>query len=79
MIVEPIEPPTGRRRKSQRHVVPILEEEELAELAKQFAAAIPENEMSVCTHSFFPFSLILLLVPGLPSRGSGDLYILIHC
>jgi chaperone BCS1 len=28
-------------------IVPVLEEEEVAELAKQFAAAIPEDEMSV--------------------------------
>jgi hypothetical protein len=79
VIVEPTETPLGRRRKLQRHVVPLLEEEELAELAKEFASKIPENEMSVCTCFFYPFSLILLLVPGLPSRGSGDLFILIHC
>jgi hypothetical protein len=72
-VVEVTETRLGRKHKSHRHVVPLLEEEELAELAKQFAAAIPENEMSVCICFFFPFSLILLLVSGLPSRGSGDL------
>jgi hypothetical protein len=32
-------------------IIPLLEEDELTELAKQFAAQIPEDEMSVRIHS----------------------------
>ena len=39
--------PPGSRRKASAHAVPILEEAEIAQLAKRFAAAIPEEEMSV--------------------------------
>ena len=35
------------RRKASAHAVPILEEAEIAQLAKRFADAIPEGEMSV--------------------------------
>ncbi|EMD39364.1 hypothetical protein CERSUDRAFT_72525 [Gelatoporia subvermispora B] len=35
------------KRKRSTHVVPLLSEEEISELAKRFAAAIPENELSV--------------------------------
>lgn len=35
------------KAKSPARVVPLLEEAEIAELAKRFAAAIPENELSV--------------------------------
>jgi chaperone BCS1 len=37
--------------------IPLLEEEELADLAKQFAAQIPEDEMSVRIHSSSILSL----------------------
>ncbi|KAI0297469.1 P-loop containing nucleoside triphosphate hydrolase protein [Multifurca ochricompacta] len=39
--------PPGSRRKASAHAVPILEEAEIAQLAKRFADAIPEGEMSV--------------------------------
>jgi chaperone BCS1 len=41
--------PPGSRQKaaSSAHAVPILEEAEIAQLAKRFADAIPEGEMSV--------------------------------
>jgi chaperone BCS1 len=39
--------PESRRRASSAHAVPILEEAEIAHLAKRFADAIPEGEMSV--------------------------------
>ena len=39
--------PESRRRASSAHAVPILEEAEIAQLAKRFADAIPEGEMSV--------------------------------
>jgi chaperone BCS1 len=38
--------PPGSRRKSA-HAAPVLEEAEIAVLAKRFADAIPEGEMSV--------------------------------
>jgi chaperone BCS1 len=41
--------PPGSRRKESAHAVPILEESEITELAKRFADAIPEGEMSVST------------------------------
>ncbi|KAF7977836.1 hypothetical protein HWV62_2581 [Athelia sp. TMB] len=37
------------KAKSPARVVPLLEEAEIAELAKRFAAAIPENELSVAS------------------------------
>ena len=41
-------PPESRRKAaSSAHAVPILEEAEIAQLAKRFADAIPEGEMSV--------------------------------
>ncbi len=39
--------PPGSRRKAPAHVVPVLEDAEIARLAKHFADAIPEGEMSV--------------------------------
>ncbi|KAG8929036.1 hypothetical protein FRC02_006101 [Tulasnella sp. 418] len=42
-------PPINQRRRTKMHAVPLLEESELKELAKQFAEAIPENEMSVAS------------------------------
>ena len=39
--------PPGSRRKASAHAVPILEESEITQLAKRFADAIPEGEMSV--------------------------------
>jgi chaperone BCS1 len=35
------------KRKAVTHAVPLLEESEISELAKRFAAAIPEDELSV--------------------------------
>jgi mitochondrial chaperone BCS1 len=40
-------PPDSRRKASSGHSAPILEEAEIAQLAKRFADAIPEGEMSV--------------------------------
>jgi hypothetical protein len=40
-------PPDPRRKASSAHAVPILEEAEIAQLAKRFADSIPEGEMSV--------------------------------
>jgi chaperone BCS1 len=42
--------PPGSKRKASAHAVPILEESEIAQLAKRFADSIPEGEMSVCVH-----------------------------
>jgi chaperone BCS1 len=39
--------PPGSRRKASAHAAPVLEEAEIALLAKRFADAIPEGEMSV--------------------------------
>jgi len=39
--------PPGFKRKASAHAVPILEESEIAQLAKRFADTIPEGEMSV--------------------------------
>jgi chaperone BCS1 len=39
--------PPGSKRKASAHAVPVLEEAEIAQLAKRFADAIPEGEMSV--------------------------------
>ncbi|KAH9970951.1 P-loop containing nucleoside triphosphate hydrolase protein [Lactifluus volemus] len=41
--------PPGSKRKASAHAVPILEESEIAQLAKRFADAIPEGEMSVAS------------------------------
>lgn len=40
--------PPGSKRKASAHAVPILDESEIAQLAKRFADSIPEGEMSVC-------------------------------
>jgi hypothetical protein len=56
--------PPGSKRKASAHAVPVLEESEIAQLAKRFADSIPEMEMSVCvhvsshSHLAFPFSRI---------------------
>ncbi|KAL5536657.1 hypothetical protein ACEPAF_480 [Sanghuangporus sanghuang] len=39
----------GMKRKTSVHTVPVLEEEEINELAKRFAEQIPEDEMSVAS------------------------------
>jgi chaperone BCS1 len=39
--------PPGSKRKASAHAVPVLEEAEIALLAKRFADTIPECEMSV--------------------------------
>ncbi|KAG8861432.1 hypothetical protein FRB96_002881 [Tulasnella sp. 330] len=41
--------PMGTRKRSSMHAVPLIEEEELKVLAKEFAEAIPENELSVAS------------------------------
>lgn len=38
------------KRKAPTHVIPLLSEAEISELAKRFAEAIPEDELSVCRH-----------------------------
>jgi chaperone BCS1 len=40
------------KRKASTHAIPILSEAEISELAKRFAAAIPEDELSVRDRSF---------------------------
>lgn len=40
------------KRKVPGHTIPVLDETEISELAKRFADAIPENELSVSF--FFP-------------------------
>lgn len=35
------------KRKAPSHTIPVLDETEISELAKRFADAIPENELSV--------------------------------
>jgi mitochondrial chaperone BCS1 len=45
--------PPGSKRKASAHAVPILEESEIAQLAKRFADAIPEGEMSVSAVDVF--------------------------
>lgn len=42
-------PALSARKRSKMHAVPLLEESELQLLAKEFAAAIPENELSVAS------------------------------
>jgi SpoVK/Ycf46/Vps4 family AAA+-type ATPase len=37
----------GSKRKASTHAIPLLSEDEISELAKRFAAAIPEEELSV--------------------------------
>ena len=39
--------PPGSRRKASAHAAPVIGEAEIALLAKRFADAIPEGEMSV--------------------------------
>ena len=39
---------TRVRRGASAHVVPVLEEGEIVQLARRFSNAIPEGEMSVC-------------------------------
>jgi chaperone BCS1 len=41
----------GSKRKASTHAIPLLSEEEISELAKRFAAAIPEDELSVSYHN----------------------------
>jgi chaperone BCS1 len=36
------------KRKTSVHAIPLLSEDEISELAKRFAEAIPEDELSVC-------------------------------
>ena len=52
--------PDSRRKASSAHAVPILEEAEIAQLAKRFADAIPEGEMSVRDN--FPPAVVQYLV-----------------
>ncbi|KAF8270707.1 P-loop containing nucleoside triphosphate hydrolase protein [Lactarius quietus] len=41
--------PPGSRRKASAHAAPVLDEAEIAQLAKRFADTIPEGEMSVAS------------------------------
>ena len=40
----------GSKRKASTHAIPVLSEDEICKLAKQFADAIPEDELSVRRH-----------------------------
>ena len=40
-----------RERATRTHAIPLLSEEEISDLARRFADAIPENELSVCAPS----------------------------
>lgn len=42
------------KRKAFKHAIPLLSEEEISELAKRFAAAIPEDELSVSAQVLEP-------------------------
>jgi hypothetical protein len=53
--------PPGSKRKASAHAVPILEEAEIARLAKRFADAIPEGEMSVWIGFIIPLAWRLFL------------------
>jgi mitochondrial chaperone BCS1 len=44
----------GFRRKISKHAIPLLSETEIAELAKRFGEAIPEDELSVSILNLFP-------------------------
>ena len=39
----------GSKRKASKHAIPLLSEEEIADLAKKFGEAIPDNELSVAS------------------------------
>ena len=41
----------GSKRKASTHAVPLLSEDEISKLAKRFADAIPEDELSVRRHT----------------------------
>lgn len=41
-----------RERATRTHAIPLLSEEEISDLARRFADAIPENELSVRAPSF---------------------------
>ena len=51
-IDAPPENPVRPRRQASAHVMPILEDREIVELAESFADAIPEGEISVCSVSY---------------------------
>jgi chaperone BCS1 len=51
-IDAPPENPVRPRRQASAHVMPILEDREIVELAQSFANAIPEGEVSVCSVSY---------------------------
>ena len=55
----------GSKRKSFAYSVPLLEEDEINELAKRFAEQIPENEMSVRIESvlILAFRRLILILP----------------
>lgn len=50
----------GSKRKRAAHAIPVLSEEEISELAKRFADAIPENELSVSDSGACPGNPIRL-------------------
>ncbi|TEB21985.1 hypothetical protein FA13DRAFT_1766524 [Coprinellus micaceus] len=39
----------GSKRKASKHAIPLLSEDEIADLAKKFGEAIPDNELSVAS------------------------------
>jgi len=54
------------KRKAFKHAIPLLTEEEISELAKRFAEAIPENELSVSLNITIQliYPKVKLLLPG---------------
>lgn len=63
------------KRKGPARVIPLLEEAEIAELAKRFAASIPEDELSVCAIYFTSsFAFACLLTSGRRLPASKDIF-----
>lgn len=67
---EPADPKRpDHRRRDTKHLVPLLEAEEIATLAKRFAENIPEDELSVRIYSFVLGVRLFIRVLGCePSR-----------
>ena len=63
----------GSKRKASTHAIPLLSEEEISELAKRFAAAIPEDELSVGSYDAPVFRLFLIFRGVPPGRRSSRL------
>jgi len=59
------------KRKIPAHAIPLLSEDEISELAKRFAEAIPEDELSVCVLFFCHHFLRGFFLLGLPLMAGG--------